>query len=94
MALGIHIKISPPTGIGLIDDAIEPRRKIGRLEQVRIGGSVGEAELEAASFRRANHMRPVVARPRDGIGRPRGARRRYWRVNPLIAINCRIGERA
>ena len=45
-----------------------PAAEDRRRQQIRIGGAVGEPELEALAARDADHMRAVVAGIGHGVG--------------------------
>src|SRR6185437_601754 len=61
VAFGIHVDVEGLAGIGTPRDAVEARREHRGREQVRIGGAVGEPELETSATRNADHVRTVVA---------------------------------
>ena len=64
------------------------------LQQIGIGGAVGEPQLEAAGIGNADHVRAVVAGIGDGVGRPGRARQRRRRVDALVGVHRRIGDGA
>ena len=75
-------------------DAVETGGQHRGLQQIRVGRAVGEAQLEAAGIRDADHVGAVVAGIGHGIGRPGGARQRRRRVDALVGIHRRVGDRA
>ena len=70
-----------------------PAAMMHGLQQIGIGGAVRQAQLEAALARHANHVRAVVAGPGDGVGRPGRARDRARRVDALVGVDRRVGDR-
>ena len=76
MALGVHVDVEALAGIAPVPDAVEAGGQERGLQQVGVGGTVGEAQLEAAGVGDADHVRAVVAAIGDGVGRPGGARER------------------
>mmetsp|Transcript_16693 Transcript_16693/g.67333 ORF Transcript_16693/g.67333 Transcript_16693/m.67333 type:complete len:373 (+) Transcript_16693:236-1354(+) len=74
--------------------AVRARRGDGRGKQVRIGGHVGEADFEARrAVGHAHEHGPVVAGPRDGVGRPRRAGGGRRRVEPFVRVDRRVRVR-
>jgi hypothetical protein len=74
VAVGIHVDIEPGARIALLLDTFQARDQHGGLQGVRIGGAVGEAELEAAGIGDADHMGAIVSGIGHRVRRPGRAR--------------------
>ena len=89
MPLGIHVDVETLAWVAFVGDAVETAGQDAGLQQIGVGGTVHQPELEAAGVGDAHHMGAVVAAVGQGVGRPGGAGNRTRRVDALIAVHRR-----
>ena len=94
MAFGIHINVVAFSRIGLGANTVKTCRYDHRLQQVGVGSTIRKPQLKPAGAGHTHHMGAVVAGPCHGIWRPCGPRHGARCIDPLIAVDRRIGNRS
>ena len=93
VAVGIHVDVEARARVAIIGDAVEAGGEQPGLQQIGIGGTIGEADLEAAGFGNADQMGPVVAGIGHRVRRPGRARCRPRRIDALVGVDGRVEQR-
>src|SRR6185312_16517251 len=92
MTVLVHIDIEPLAGVGLFMDAAEASSNDHGLQKVWIRRAVRQPKFKATLARHAYHVRAIVARPGDGVWRPRRARDCARRIDPLVGVDGGVGD--
>ncbi len=92
MAFAVHVEVGVGPGIGIRCQSAEAGGDDDGLQQIGVGGTVRQAQLEAAGAGHAHHVGAVVARPRHRIGRPCRAGNGARGVDALVGVYRRVGE--
>src|SRR5882757_2499281 len=93
MPFAVHIDVMMRAGVGFCVQAIQTSRDDNGLEKVRIHGAIGEAKLETARSRHADHVGSVVTGPCHRVRRPSCTRERAWCIDALVRIHRGICNR-
>ena len=93
MAHLVHVNVVARARIGLGPHAVDTGSKDHSLHQIGVGSAVGQAQLEPAGTRNADHMGAVVAGPGHRVGRPGCPGRSPRRIDAFIAVHGRIADR-
>ena len=93
-ATSVHVYVEPLSGRPLVGDSVEAREQDARLQQIGVDRPVHEAEFEPPGVGNTDHVRTVVTRIGHRVWRPGGAGGGGAGVEPLIAVDRRVEERA
>ena len=87
MLFGVHIQINRLTRVAFVSNAVEAGSSHRRLQQVWIGRTVHEPNLETARIGNTHHVSTIVTGVCNSIRRPRRTGCSNRRVDAFVTVD-------